>query len=793
MSTALRSGAIVLLILFMTGRATAFHIVGGDISMIHVGSPGNFRLTVNQYWDEVGIARNGANTTYETSITVYVFSLRTRQRMDQFVLRQRDKQPLSYRNEACALTAGLRTSEVHYTADVQFDASRYTDTEGYYIVWERCCRNAAIDNIQTPNQVGQVFYLEFPAMKQNGRDFTNSAPDFNLPNGEYVCVNRPFTFDFGATDKDGDALSYRLINPWAGYTGPASGQNGSNGTSYSSYPTVTWQAGFSDQAIIPGPSPLAIDARTGRISVTAGQQGLFVFSVEVIESRNGQPIGKVHRDFQLLVVDCSVAVPPPAVVNYMGQPAQTVEFCAGGSARLTVEANPLWAYQWQKEGENISGATSSTLVVQEPGHYVVVKSLAQTCSRDTASLTVEVIKRPLAAVKIVPEPSLTICEGATVSLRTQPTDGQFQWLATGPPPSALPSGPSLTVRLANTYTVIRTETGNPCPGRDSVRVVVNALPTATVTGKPAVLCDKDTTRLLASTAAGNRYSWTRNSAAYGPALATVAVTRTGTYQVLVTNTNNCTALSAPFALIQTPRPAIRFDSLAPVCDVAGPPVALAAQPPGGVFSGSGVTGGSFNPNLTGAGRFPIVYRYTDANGCQGMQQRIINVQQPIGLQVPPTITLVRGDSARLPATVQVPIAGIEWSPPAGLNTTALLQPTTGIRESITYSVTVKTPLGCTATSPVRINVVERLRFPTAFTPNADGQNDTWQIYGAASFEYIEVSIYDRWGSVIYHSKGYDQPWDGTFRGERVQPGEYVYRVQTSIGAIRYAGRVLVLY
>ena len=782
------------LLLFLTKQAVAFHIVGGDISMIHLGSPGYFRLTVNQYWDEAGIARSNTGGTYETAITVYVFSLRTRQRMDQFVLHQGDKQSLSYRNEACAQTAGLRTSEVHYTANVQFDASRYTDAGGYYIVWERCCRNAAIDNIVNPNQVGQVFYLEFPAMTQNGQPFTNSAPDFSLPNGEYICVNRPFTFDFGATDRDGDALSYRLITPWAGYTGPNASLSNSNGTGYASYPAVIWKPGFSDQAAIPGPSPLTIDARTGRISVTAGQQGLFVFSVEVTEFRNGQPIGKVHRDFQLLVADCSTAVPPPAVVNYLGLPTLTAEFCAGSSIQLTVEASPKWAYQWQREGENISGATSSSLVVQEPGRYVVVKSLAQTCSRDTTSQSVEVTKRPLAAVTITPTPSLTVCAGTAVALQTQPTNGVFQWSISGQPSVALPPGPLLSVRQAGTYVVLRTEPGNPCPGRDSVRVVVNPVPDAAITGKPAVLCGTDTTQLFTPSITGARYTWTRNDAVYGaPASATVAATQTGAYRVLVTNVTNCTALSAPFALVQTPKPTIRFDSLAPVCQAAGPAVGLLAQPAGGVFSGSGVSGVSFDPNLTGAGRFAITYRYTDANGCQGTQQRTMNVQESIGLTVPPVITLVGGDSARIPAAVRVPIMSVGWSPASGLNSSRLLQPTTGTRESISYTVQVKTPLGCVASAPVQINVVERLLFPSAFTPNADGQNDTWQIHGLTSFEQVEVFIYNRWGNVVYHSLGYTQPWDGTYRGERVEPGAYAYRILTSIGSIRYTGQVLVLH
>ncbi len=787
--------SIWVLLLFVAGRASAFHLVGGDISMNHLGRPGYFRLTVNQYWDEVGIARNNNTPNYETALTVYVFNLRTRQRVDQFILQQQDKQPLTYRNEACAQTAGLRTSEVHYTADVQFDVNRYTDPAGYYVVWERCCRNAAIDNILNPNQMGQVFYLEFPAMIQNGRNFTNSAPDFSLPNGEYVCLNRPFALDFGATDKDGDALSYRFITPWSGYTGPALGMSTNDGTSHASYPTVTWKPGFSEQSIIPGPSPLAIDVRTGRISVIAGQQGLFVFSVEVTESRNGQPIGRVHRDFQLLVVDCSVAVPPPAVVSYLDQPATTVDFCAGSSAVLTVEDNPDWAYQWQKDGINITGAKSTTLAVQQPGNYAVVKSLARTCSRDTASVLVGVTRRELAVVKITPAPALTVCAGTAVALQTNATTGGLlQWTRNGQPATDLPPTPSVTVRQTGMYAVTYTETGNPCPGHDSVAVVVNPQPAASISGSPGVLCGTDTTQLRTSAIANGRYVWTRNAATFAPTATTsVAATQAGTYQVTITDANNCSAVSAPLVLTQVSRPVIRFDSLAPVCDAQGAAVALSAQPPGGLFSGSGVSGASFNPSLTGAGRFPIVYQYTDANGCRTKQQRIVDVQEFIGLTVPASLTLSGGDSVQIPATVRVPLASVGWSPPAGLNSAALLQPTTGTRQSTTYAVQVKTPLGCIATATVQVDIAERLLFPSAFTPNADGQNDTWEIHGLQSFDYIEVFIYNRWGSVVYHSKGYDQPWDGTYRGQRVEPGDYAYRVLTNIGSVRYAGHVLVLY
>lgn len=774
----------------ITSPATAFHIVGGDLNMAYLGKPGYFRVTLNQYWDEASIAQN-PGTVYETSVTIFVFSLRTRQFVEKFVLTQTDKQPLTYRNQACVQSTGLRTSEVHYNADIQFSPSRYTDSQGYYMVWERCCRNGSITNIATPGQVGQVFYLEFPAMQQNGVDFIDSSPAFTLPNGEYICINKPFTFAFGATDADGDQLAYQLVTPWAGYT--STKQIVGDGLSHPFYPTVTWLSGYSDQAMIPGSAPLKINAQTGQLSVTANQQGLFVFAVEVTEYRNGVAIGKVRREFQLFVTDCSSNVPPQAVVSYQNQPVSKVEFCAGGTVPLTVDANPKWAYQWQKDGNNLTGATSSTLVVQDAGNYTVIKSLAQICSRDTISAAVEVIKRNSPTVKITPSPSLTVCAGTPISLQAQPTNGAFRWLFNQKSTASLPTTSLISVSESGLYTVKYTEAGNPCPGQDSVLVVVNPLPTVAITSNPAVICGTDTALLSTTAIAKNRYAWTRSgSTGQLSTVATLAASQAGTYEVMVTDSNKCSA-TAQFTLTQSPKPTIRFDSLAPVCNVAGPAVALAAQPSGGQFSGAGITGNSFDPAQTGAGRFTITYRYTDAAGCSDAQKRVITVQEPIGLSVPNNLVLVKGDSVLIPATVKTAISAIEWSAPAGLNSASILQPTTGTQESVTYTIRVETPLGCLAEAEVAIRVVQRLLLPTAFTPNGDGQNDTWAIHGIDGFSQAEVFIYDRWGSVIYHSVGYDQPWDGTYQHQRVAPGNYAYRVLTGIDSVQYAGHVLVLY
>lgn len=64
--------------------------------------------------------------------------------------------------------------------------------------------------------------------------------------------------------------------------------------------------------------------------------------------------------------------------------------------------------------------------------------------------------------------------------------------------------------------------------------------------------------------------------------------------------------------------------------------------------------------------------------------------------------------------------------------------------------------------------------PNAFTPNGDGVNDYWDIPELADFPACIVSIYTRYGSLVFQSRGYGKPWDGTSKGSPVPMGTYYY-------------------
>lgn len=88
-----------------------------------------------------------------------------------------------------------------------------------------------------------------------------------------------------------------------------------------------------------------------------------------------------------------------------------------------------------------------------------------------------------------------------------------------------------------------------------------------------------------------------------------------------------------------------------------------------------------------------------------------------------------------------------------------------------------------------------LDIPTGFTPNGDNANDYWKITsvkGLEQFKDAEIRVYDRRGVMIYESIGFDRPWDGTFRGQRLPVDSYFYTIDLKYNRIKYKGVVTIL-
>lgn len=276
-------------------NAWATHIVGGEFKLIHLENF-KYKLTMNLYFDDV----NGNRSASDIEAFVSIFEKGTNKFIRKVQLNKKSTGDVPYSNPDCAV-GSLKTLLLIYSEDIELPSNVYNNPSGYYVVWERCCRNNIITNILFPNGTGSVFYLEFPpVVDASGARFLNSSPDFGMPAGDYACINQPFTFPFGATDADGDELRYSLIHPLRGRTGMNAAIID---PTPEPYPLVSWAQGYdANSAIAPG---MAINS-DGVITVTPNRLGLFVFSVQCEEIRDGEVIGRVIRDFQVMVLDCPI-------------------------------------------------------------------------------------------------------------------------------------------------------------------------------------------------------------------------------------------------------------------------------------------------------------------------------------------------------------------------------------------------------------------------------------------------------------------------------------------------------
>ncbi|QIP14525.1 gliding motility-associated C-terminal domain-containing protein [Spirosoma aureum] len=308
---------IISLLLIVSGVVRATHIVGGELELRYLGpqSAYSHRINLNLYFDDV----NGDQGADDGRVSVGVFSKRTNELIGFVPLNRVSSEYVPYTNNSCQ-TAMLRTRLIRHTLDINLDPNVFNDPGGYYLSWERCCRNSSIVNLQNPGDAGSTFYLEFPALSTK-----NSSPVFTVPKGDYACIGQPFSLDFSAKDADGDSLSYTIVTPFNGFSNRGTPNPGAlnqlnNPIFYPGpYPPVTWIAGVSVANEIPGTQPLQVNARTGLLTVTPNRVGLHVFSVQVDEFRKGVRIGRVRRDYQVLVVDCPKNDPPKLLFRPEGQ------------------------------------------------------------------------------------------------------------------------------------------------------------------------------------------------------------------------------------------------------------------------------------------------------------------------------------------------------------------------------------------------------------------------------------------------------------------------------------------
>lgn len=299
--------------------------------------------------------------------------------------------------------------------------------------------------------------------------------------------------------------------------------------------------------------------------------------------------------------------------------------CVGTNAQLTAGTNaPTGAtYQWSgPNGYTATGSSNaiSSITLANSGQYIVTVTSAAGCMA-TAATTLTVSEFP----NIIITNNSPICEGQTLQLQASGTSGvTYQWA--GPNgytySGATITRPNATTNFGGIYGVTGINTMG-CFTSIGTTAVVNAPPQAVATSAP-VICAGSTLQLAAANAGAKAtYQWTGpngfSASNISPSIPNVSPTASGTYTVLVTDNNGCTASANTTTNITEPTVNAGPD----VTIVEGETTTLTASAGINYVWSTGQTTANITVSPTTTTTYSVAV--TDSNGCVGSGQVTVTV------------------------------------------------------------------------------------------------------------------------------------------------------------------------
>jgi hypothetical protein len=284
--------------------------------------------------------------------------------------------------------------------------------------------------------------------------------------------------------------------------------------------------------------------------------------------------------------------------------------CMGSTAMLM--SSGAVTYAWSSGGntnmENVTPTATTT--------YYVTGTDAIGCS-STDSVTVTVNALPVVAVSAS---STTICSGEMDTL-TASGATNYSWSSGGNAATEI-----VMPNTTTTYYVTGIDSVTGCSAMDSVLVNVNTSPDVVASANPAAICAGSTTTITAVGA--NSYVWSTGATT---ASDVVSPANSTSYWVVGTAANGCTDSDTVLVTVNG-LPVVTLSLTDATACTTDPIIVLAGgSPSGGTWSGTAVTGSNFNPAVAGVGSFPIVYTYTDVNGCVASATQNIVVSPCVGI------------------------------------------------------------------------------------------------------------------------------------------------------------------
>ena len=214
---------------------------------------------------------------------------------------------------------------------------------------------------------------------------------------------------------------------------------------------------------------------------------------------------------------------------------------------------------------------------------------------------------------------------------------------------------------------------------------------------------------------------------------------------------------------------------------------LTATPIGGVFSGPGVMGDDFYPSNADTLNNIITYTYTQSGCVFDTTTDIIVYENPQITPITPYndfFELCDGDTIQSMYSVTSTLSG-------GYNEWTLTNNTTQTTNfNITWDTFGMFPLsvvnyvnGCPSNQEQTVITIVQcpnllFYIPNSFTPDGNEHNNEFKWTFTSGFDPTDfhITIFNRWGEVIYESFNSNDYWDGTYNNNMCPEGSYTYKV-----------------
>jgi trimeric autotransporter adhesin len=526
-------------------------------------------------------------------------------------------------------------------------------------------------------------------------------------------------------------------------------------------------------------------------SICLGQTGtLFVSNVSAggsyawstgasTASLSASPI--VNTTYSVVFTSANGCVSPSVSAGIIVKPNPIVSvandtICIGSSTTINSSVDlPGGTYTWSPLA---STSNSITVSPNSTSTYTVIYTL-QGCT-DAASSTVLVNPIPVASTS-----NTTICFGdvATLNASANLPNGTYLW-STTETTSSIQVSPATTTTYSVAYTL------NNCTS-PSVNAIVTVNPIPVVTLSSATICDGDNVTLTATpNLTGGSYTWgpLNNPGGASQTLSpSVDTTLTVIYTLL-----NCPSLAASGTVSVNPLPIVTFTSnIVEGCAPLGVTFTATDQSnaiynwsTSNALTGSGVSTTLVFPT---GGTYDVTLAATTINGCFASNSvaNFIYVEDlPIAdFESPISIFTNEAQYVQF-SNFSTGATNYLWNFGDGQMSTEV-EPSHIFQSTMngyTINLIATTDLNCLDSMSISIGYQynELYYIPNSFTPDGDQNNQIFLPIFYSGYDPLnfEMSIYNRWGEVVFETRNVQFGWDGSvgLEGLDAQEGTYTYRI-----------------